>query len=258
MFKILIFNRSIAIIPKNGVITCRLNILYNICNSLPVETFSSFICLLIRGMSSPEKKRDEKNWDEDAKLVRQFKQGDRGAYIHLFNKYNEEIYRYCYMLLSKRREPAEDATDAMEEAFTRCFTKIYSLRRESYYFLYLRKTAYGICMDILKEPQPPSPPETEETEYPDQTEEVPDFAPNPEEDIIKTETQTIVRKALNALGNEFGDKYRLAVINVHLMGYSYQEAAEIMGCKVSDIRNWVRRGLLKLRDILKEYKDLIK
>lgn len=48
------------------------------------------------------------------------------------------------------------------------------------------------------------------------------------------------------------DDQRVAVILVHSHGYSYEEAADLLGIKVSTIRNHLHRGLTRLRRLLEE------
>jgi RNA polymerase sigma-70 factor (ECF subfamily) len=201
------------------------------------ETIFILLCLLIGTV-----KFTKENWDEDAELVRQVKQGNRNAYCDLFNKYHDAIYRYCYMILSRRNDPSEDAKDATQEVFVKCLANIYDLKKDSAYFSWLRKTAFNTCMNMVKQASP---------------DPIPDGFPAPEagpdSKVSGAEIQMIVQKALNNLD----EKYRLAVIHVHLMGHSYIEASETMKCKEDDIRRWVHRGLIKLRDELKEYRGLI-
>jgi RNA polymerase sigma-70 factor (ECF subfamily) len=200
-------------------------------------TYFTFLCLLFGTV-----KYTRENWDEDAELVRQVKQGNRNAYCDLFNKYHDAIYRYCYMILSRQNDPSEDAKDATQEVFVKCLANIYDLKKDSAYFSWLRKTAFNTCMNMVKQTSP---------------DPIPDGFPAPEAGpdsrASNSEIQMIIKKALNTLD----EKYRLAIIHVHLMGHSYMEAAETMKCKEGDIRRWVHRGLMKLRDGLKEYRGLI-
>ncbi len=259
MFKVLIFNRRTVIIPENGVITCLLNILYNLCDSLPVETFSALSSLYFWQTISQEKRDRERDWEEDADLVRKFKNGNNDAYWRLYDKYNGKIYRYCYFLLSRLNDPKKEAEDAMKIVFIKCYEAIFNLREESKFYWWLRKAAYGMCMDILKRSgrfvRIIEGEDEEEIEIPAQGIKIEDIvAPgkNPEVTIRDVETKIIVWDALNKLG----EKYRLAIIHVHLSGYSHKETAEIMKCKEQDIKNWVHRGLLKLRETLKPYREL--
>lgn len=206
---------------------------------LPDETFLFLTGLIFSVLEQYNEKPGKNNWDEDAKAVEKVKNGNIDAYEILFNKYCKNIYRYCFYLLLKRNYPKKDAEDAMSEAFVKCLESIHTLRENRTFFKFLHKTAYHICINILKKPQSkPDDPEIDSIEIPDKTQ-------NTEGELMKKEIWRIIHDALNFLA----EKYRLAVINVHLMGYSYREAAEIMGCKEDDIKRWVHRGMIKLKNL---------
>ena len=221
-------------------------------NFLSNETFLSIACLIVVSLVKDNDKDNEKNWEEDAELVERVKNGDHSAYIILYDKYKEKIYKFCFYLLLKRIDPEEDAKDAMKETFTRVLKRIHTIKVNRAFFKFLRKTAYRICMDSIKEPQAQKP----KSDDPEPVSiEIHDGTQNYEDELIEKEIKEIINKALNSLD----EKYRLAVIHVHLMGYTYQEAAEIMECKEDDIRRWVHRGMLQLKKdkTLRSYRELI-
>jgi hypothetical protein len=107
-------------------------------SSLPGETFLLSLGLLL-GLVKPGR-GDEEGCAEDAEYVQRTKDGDKDAYVFLFNKYSDAIYRYCYFFLSRRKEPQEDAQDAMREAFVKCLENINKIRKEGSFFWYLKNT----------------------------------------------------------------------------------------------------------------------
>jgi len=111
------------------------------------------------------------------------------------------------------------------------------------FFGFLRKTAFNLCMDILRQTSLIAAEDPEEDEMitaiPD-----PRVPVNPERKVLGEE----VRKAINSLKKEYG----LAIILVHYEGYSYNEAAELMKCKEDDIRRWVHRGSKQIREGFKD------
>lgn len=195
--------------------------------------------------------------EEDAQFVARVKDGDRDAYAYLFKKYSDTIYRYCYFFLYRRREPEEDAKTATAEAFRRCFEKIYTLKDDSAFYYFLKTTAANICKDILTDTQ--ALPETEEGSDPIDAltrEETPDSPtlisrrPDPEDEVGELELKEALMRALGDLP----EHYSRAFILVRVMGYTHEEAAGLMNAKVPDVKNWVHRGLEKLRIALQEYR----
>jgi RNA polymerase sigma-70 factor, ECF subfamily len=181
----------------------------------------------------------ERNWEEDAQWVRSAKGGDRDAFERLYRKYVDRIYKFSYRLLSKTRDPKENAEDATSGAFLRCLAHVRSLQEDHLFFGFVRKTAFNLCMDVLRRRSLIAEDDPGEDEMlaaiPDPKDPV-----NPERKVLVEE----VRTAMDSLKQE----YRLAVILVHYEGYSYLEAARLMNCKENDIRRWVHRGAKQLRE----------
>ncbi|MEW6600815.1 MAG: RNA polymerase sigma factor [Nitrospirota bacterium] len=220
-----------------------------------IETFCSVVCLFFGIVLSKEN-----DWEEDADLVRQTKSGDPEAYGRLYEKHSDAVYRYCFILLSRLDEPQDDAKEAMSKAFKNCYEQIYSLREESKFFWWIRKTAYNICMSVLKS-------RADIVRIVEEYDEDCSAAPNrgitinnisstgsdPLTALLNKETRAILKEALNSLK----EKYRLAVIHRFYMGYSEKETAAIMECTLNNIKTLTRRGLLQLRDILKPYREQV-
>jgi RNA polymerase sigma-70 factor (ECF subfamily) len=181
------------------------------------ETFGPLLSLIYGATNS-----SELNWEEDAQWVRSAKEGNRVAYERLYGKYVDRIYKFSYRLLWKTRSPRENAEDATSEAFLRCLSQVRSLKEDRLFFGFLRKTAFNLCMDILRQTSLIVAEDPEEDEM---ITAIPDSGgpANPERKVLGEE----VRKAINSLKKE----YRLAIILVHYEGYSYLEAAELMKCK---------------------------
>ena len=217
---------------------------FNWFSGITGETFGLLLSLICEGTN-----RSEPNWEEDAQWVRSVKQGNRGAFERLYWKYVDRIYKFSYRLLSKTRAPRENAEDATSEAFLRCLSHVRSLKEDHLFFGFLRKTAFNLCMDILRQTSMIAAEDPEEDEV---MPAIPDSigAVNPEGKVLVEE----VMEAINSLKKE----YRLALILVHYEGYTYIEAAELMKCKEDDIRRWVHRGSKQIRVHFEDKEDLSK
>jgi RNA polymerase sigma-70 factor (ECF subfamily) len=215
---------------------------YNCFSSITGETFAPMLSLKHETSNS-----SQQNWEEDAQWVRSAKGGNRVAFERLYGKYVDRIYKFSYRLLSKTRAPRENAEDATSEAFLRCLSHLRSLKEDHLFLGFLRKTAFNLCMDILRQTSLIASDDPEEDGvlpaiYGSRGELT------PERKVLGEE----VRKAINSLKEE----YRLAIILVHYEGHSYLEAAELMKCKEDDIRRWVHRGSKQIREDFKEDEDL--
>lgn len=209
-------------------------------SSLPDETFSDLICLLLRGMNLPAENLDEENWDEDAGLVRRLKDGDKDAFAHLVNKYQRDMYSICYSKLWNKA----DAEDAAAEAFKRSLEKIATLRDDRRYFGWLVKIAKNCCNDILKRRiRDPIP--------------LPDINPNAPpinvtkpispDKLLKTKQEiSAVRDALT----ELDDEDRAIVVLKHWGDLRFKDIAARLGIPVNTAKTRFYRALKKLGEKL--------
>lgn len=69
------------------------------------------------------------------------------------------------------------------------------------------------------------------------------------EQMVQLESQKWVQEALNKLP----ENYKKAIELVYLKGYKPREAALLLGCKSSDVSNWLNRGNKKLESILRDF-----
>jgi RNA polymerase sigma factor (sigma-70 family) len=51
------------------------------------------------------------------------------------------------------------------------------------------------------------------------------------------------------------ESHRVAVLLVHGHGWTYEEAADVLGVRVSTIRNWIHRGMRRLRSELADVEE---
>jgi len=106
------------------------------------QTFLILFCLIYNKTSGLL----ERDWDEDAELVRRVKNGDKEACGELFQKYHKDLFSFCFFKLWNR----EDSEDAVGESFLRSFKKIWTLRDEKKYYGWLKMIAENYCKDIIK------------------------------------------------------------------------------------------------------------
>jgi RNA polymerase sigma factor (sigma-70 family) len=219
------------------------------------ETFLLSVGLLLGLVKSGSE--GEEGRAEDAEYVQRTRDGDKDAYVFLFNKYNDAIYRYCYFFLFRRKEPQEDAQDAMREAYMKCLENINNIRKKGSFFSYLKSTAYHLCMDKLKDRHADDDPYilTDNVDSEEASEGIGGLVEGhtPEMGAMTNEVTRDVRKAVSSLP----ENHRRAVVLVHFMEYRYDEAAAQMGVGVEDIRRWVHRGLTKLRTSLQGHRESI-
>jgi len=79
----------------------------------------------------------------DSDLVRQCLAGDNSAYDELVEKYQKQLYNFCYRMLGN----SEDAGDAVQEAFVKAFYALGGFRLGASFGPWLHRIAYNLCVD---------------------------------------------------------------------------------------------------------------
>ncbi|MEB5453997.1 MULTISPECIES: sigma-70 family RNA polymerase sigma factor [Virgibacillus] len=79
-------------------------------------------------------------------LVKKAQKGDEKAYIILFKKYEEDIYRMAYMYVRNQ----EDALDIVQETAYKSFDQIKTLKQPEYFKSWLIRIAINTAINQLR------------------------------------------------------------------------------------------------------------
>ncbi len=138
----------------------------------------------------------------------------------------EKLYRIAIAILSREA----DAEDAAQEALVKAWRALPGLRDENYFETWLIRILINECRRALrvraKEP----------------SSELPETLPAPEP------SNPALRDALDLLDV----KYRLPLVLHHVGGYTLEETARLLRLPAGAVRWRIRKGTLKLRDMLTE------
>jgi len=79
-------------------------------------------------------------------LVKRVQDGDQASYALLVQRFQQQLYVYCYQLLLQR----EEAEDAVQDVLIKAYEKIHQYTAEQSYSAWLYKIAHNHCMNILQ------------------------------------------------------------------------------------------------------------
>ena len=79
-------------------------------------------------------------------LVKRARNGDEDAFLELFQKYEEEIYRTAFIYVKNQN----DALDAVQETAYRSFKSIKNLREPKFFKTWLIRITISCSLDILR------------------------------------------------------------------------------------------------------------
>ncbi|GBD90720.1 ECF RNA polymerase sigma-E factor [bacterium BMS3Abin04] len=176
--------------------------------------------------------------DEDALLIKRFKQGDETAFSKLVNKHKEKVRSLVYLTLGD----SEYIDDISQDVFISAYNKLKEFRFESKFTTWLYRVTINKCRDYLRKKRVRSI-----------------FVPIKDEAYrLSTGHNTenidiphLVRKAISKLP----DKLREPLILRDIDGFSYKEIAEKMNCEVGTIKSRIFRARESLKIILEPYQN---
>ena len=149
------------------------------------------------------------------------------------------------------------AEDAAQEAFLSAYRNFGSYRGSNLRAWLLRIVA-NRCRDMLRagKARPilslESPSEGGESGS-TSVMELPSGDESPEESALRNELGEVIRDGLMSLSEE----RRSTVHLVDVQGFSYEEAAQVLGANIGTIRSRLARGRADMRDYLQQHQELL-
>jgi RNA polymerase sigma-70 factor (ECF subfamily) len=162
---------------------------------------------------------------DDALLVR-VAEGDKQAFMLLYERYRERLFTYCCRMIGDR----ERAKDALQDAFLKAYQNAGMYQSGTNVGAWLFRLTRNVCIDILRTRKEHDP--IEDMQLP-ATEAVADV---------------MLQEALTEEIEKLPEIYREAVILRDVQGHSYEEIATITGTALST----VKFRIFKARDTLRQ------
>jgi RNA polymerase sigma-70 factor, ECF subfamily len=176
----------------------------------------------------------------DEVLLRQAGEGDQAAFLELYDRYRQPIFRFAYRLLGS----VESAEDVTHDCFLSLIRKPENFRPER---ASLRTYLYGAARNLALKHFRDLGRETGLDEVADEPKDSPRRAPLRR--LLDEELTTHVRQAVFSLP----PLQREALILFEYEGLSLSEVAEIAGTDVGAIKARLYRAREGLRRILRPY-----
>lgn len=136
------------------------------------------------------------------------------------------MYRVSKSILKRD----EDCEDAVQEAIAKAFSKLWSLKNDSYAKTWLIRIVINECYSILRQKK--------NSFY--------------NEEITLEEADSNDYSELYKALNELPADYRVTVVLYYIEGYSVKETAQILKVTEGTVKSRLSRGRKKLRGFLEE------
>lgn len=160
--------------------------------------------------------------------------GDQRAFETLFRANEQAMYSLVLHFVRDR----ELAADLTQDAFVRAWEKLPRLREPEAFGGWLRALTVNIVRDHFRRER--------ETDPLDETFEVADDGPGPDEQASGSEEDQAVRRAILTLP----EHQRMPVVMYHLEGRPVEEVAEALGIPKNTVISRLARGREALRRTL--------
>jgi RNA polymerase sigma-70 factor (ECF subfamily) len=177
-------------------------------------------------------------------LIRRCQQGDRLAIEVLIRRYQNYVYRLCYLVM--RHE--QDAEDMTQETFIRAFRALprFEIRKGTSFEAWLYRIAVNACRSRMRRKWYQVLP------WPDPA---PQLVAAPEEQpdrmLIQGERRGRILVAIDCLG----EKHRLVVILRYYAGLSNEEIARTLNIPSGTVRSRLHIARQRLRDLLAKQEE---
>ena len=168
-----------------------------------------------------------------ADIVEACKRGDRKAQFELYKLYSKAMYNICLRMLGM----AENAEDALQNAFVDVFTKLDSFRHESTIGAWIKRIVVNNCINYMKKRRLEFAEMNENLHY------IADDDAIVSEEVLQVD---IIQKAIQQLP----DGYRVVFTLYAMEGYDHEEIGEILGVTEATSKSQYSRAKARLRDML--------
>ena len=195
-----------------------------------------------------ESRADVPSGRDEAALIERSQGGDLRAFDQLVLLHQQAVFAVALRMLGNR----DDAQDVAQDAFVRAFRSIGTFRRESKLSTWLISITMNLCRNRrrwwarrrrLIVASLDDPIETEEGTL---GQEVADPSPTPAKTAEHHEQQRQLAAAMQVLR----EAERTVIVLRDIQGYSYEEIAQILNCRVGTVKSRLSRARLQLRALL--------
>ena len=173
---------------------------------------------------------------DDAAFVARARHGDPSGFDEIVRRHHKRVYTLAYRML---RHP-QDAEDVTQEAFLNAYRRLDQLREAGSVDAWVCRIASNLCLERLRSPR-------YRAEVPMPS---PELAPADPATPDEGTAETVAR--VRAAVAELPPKYRLAVVAYYLHGYSYDEAARLIGVKARTLKTQLYRARQRLAALLED------
>ena len=185
--------------------------------------------------------------DPDIQLMLNFKAGDQGAFVLLFDKYKRQVINYCFRYCGHQAVAEELA----QETFLRVYKSAPRYRPKARFSTWLFKIAANVCLNEIRKPvyrvRVESLDQTAEESHSANREVAVESDQNlPDALLEDRQNQALVRQAMRRLPED----QRAALLLRASEGFSYKEIGRQLNRSENVVKTLIHRGRQRMKKIL--------
>ena len=196
-----------------------------------------------RQISEAELPGDFVSDDPDFEIVVRVRNGETDAFEELVRKHGRRVYRSLLGIIGS----AEDAEDALQDAFLKAFQHLPDFEGRSRFSTWLVRIAINTGLQRMRSRKEFDSLDEESEEF--RPRNIQAWTDTPEEFYSREELRRLVEKEVMKLPV----KYRVALMLRDLEELSTEEAAAALGLSIPGLKARVLRGRLMLRESMVPY-----
>jgi RNA polymerase sigma-70 factor, ECF subfamily len=181
--------------------------------------------------------------ENEAALVAEAQAGNASAFAALMGQYESHVYRLALNITRN----AQDAEDALQDAFLKAYTHLGEFRGDSRFSTWLVRIATNEALTKIRQRRPEGPVSSAEwveaEEKVSRPREIKDDDDNPEERYGKTELLEILSEAIESLDVSL----RMVFVLRDIQSFSTEDTARLLGLSDAAVKTRLMRARLKLR-----------
>ena len=185
----------------------------------------------------------------DAEMMLRVKAGDDSAFDYLVQKYRRPIISFMYRMAHN----GAAAEDLAQEVFLRVYRSRKNYEPSAKFSTWLYRIATNLGVNYARDTRHERPENVMPLDEPDvetgQAPDLPDKAPNVEEQILRRERLRAIRQKIEALP----ERQKLAVLMHKYQQMDYRQIAEVLKLSESATKSLLFRAYETLRVQLKDF-----
>lgn len=185
---------------------------------------------------------------DDIALATEAKQGDKGAFTELMNRYAQRVFRVARHITKND----QDAEDVLQDTFLKAYSRLGQFEGNAKFYTWIVRVAVNeALMRMRRGKNRVTVSLDQELETSDGAiqRELPAETESPEESLSRTELRESLTQAIDSLS----EIYRPVFVLRDVEGLSTEETAEMLNLSLPAVKSRLLRARLQLRQKLRRF-----